>query len=61
MRAPKLLPMNSAYPFLHAFSHLKGAFFPFEGAYLRHLDKLSVNIILEAKSPSAERRGLGVA
>ena len=43
------------------FSHLKGAFFPFEGDYLRHLDWVSVNIILEAKLPSVGRRGLGLA
>ena len=61
-RAPKLplcrataLPMNRGiFPF-------EGAFFPFEGVYLGHLDWLSVNIILEAKSPSAGRRGLGLA
>ena len=40
---------------------MKAAFFPFEGVYLRHLDWLSVNVILEAKSPSAGRRGLGLA
>ena len=43
------------------FSHLKGAFFPFEGVNLRHLDWLSVNIILKAKSPSACRRRVGLA
>ena len=55
MRAPKLplcrataLPMNRDV-------------FPFEGVYLRHLDWLSVNVILEAKSPSSGRRGLGLA
>ena len=55
LRAPKLplcrataLPMNRGI-------------FPFEGVYLRYLDWLSVNIILEAKSSSAGRRGLGLA
>ena len=40
---------------------MKAAFFPSEEVYLRHLDWLSVNVILEAKSPSAGRRGLGLA
>ena len=62
-RAKKITPLQGyslAYEQGH-FSHLKGAFLPFEGVYLRHLDWLSVNVILEAKSPSAGRRGLGLA
>ena len=58
---PKITPLQGhslAYEQGH-FSHLKGAFFPFEGVHLRHLDWLFVNIILEAKSPSACRRRLG--
>ena len=39
----------------------RGIFFPFEGVYLIHLDWLSVNIILEAKSPSVGRSGLKLA
>ena len=42
-------------------SHLKGAIIQCEGVYLRHLDWLSVNIILEAKSPSTGRKGLRLA
>ena len=37
------------------------AFFPFEGVYLRHLDWLSVNIILKAKSHFACGFRLGPA
>ena len=62
MRAPKLpLCRAIALPMNRHFSYLKGAFFPFEGVYLRHLDWLSVNVILEAKSPSSGRSGLGLA
>ena len=63
LRALKLPPLHGhslAYEQGH-FPHLKGAFLPFEGVYLRHLDWFSVNIILEAKSPSACRRQLGPA
>ena len=65
------LPMNSAYPrtsqapklplFRATALPMKRALFPFEGVHLRHLDWLSVNIIFEAKSPFAGRRGLGLA
>ena len=65
------LPMNSAYPrtsqaqklplFRATALPINRDIFPFEGVYLRHLDWLSVNIILEAKSPSACCRRLGLA